>query len=196
MDKLKDFVNNNKEAFDSYTPSDELWSEITAALPSEYEIQPTQKKWLFSWRIAASVVMILGVGYVLGKYSSPIKKNKEIISLSPKYGKEVIKYASFIESKKAQISSYMAQNPGMVEEFSRDLKELDLNYEELKSELPNNPNQEEILNQMIENLQWQIEMLDQQIKVINTEKNTEEEGIVWSEDLPFEKNNDIPVHIV
>jgi hypothetical protein len=36
----------------------------------------------------------------------------------------------------------------------------------LKDQLPKNPNQEELLKAMIQNLQWQIDLLNQQLNII------------------------------
>lgn len=192
MDKLKEYINNNRKAFDTAEVSEGLWERIEKGLEQDGEIPFRPKPW-FKMGIAASVIMLLSLGYLAGKYSNPIQENKEIIGLSPKYGAEMVRYTSFVEERKKQLNTFQDVNPSLVQEFSEDLKALDDSYGKLKSELPNNPNQEIILDQMIENLNWQIELLDRQLDVIKKEKEQEKDGVVFS---PQKEDNGTVIQFV
>lgn len=194
MDKLKNYISENKEAFDIHEPSEDLWSKIDHKLstPSQNkEIPFTPKRWL-NWRIAASIVVLLSIGFLAGKYFNPVNENKEIINLSSKYGSEVIQYASFIEKKKKQLNSYAEAAPELMLDFNEDLEELNGSFEALKNDLPNNPNQQELLERMIDNLEWQMQLLDQQLDIIKEKAGEEKPEIVFS---PYE-NSEMPAMLV
>ncbi|WP_341226195.1 hypothetical protein [uncultured Arcticibacterium sp.] len=195
MDKLKNYISTNREAFDTHEPSKDLWQKIDKKLPiasptKEIAFQP--KKW-FSWQIAASVILLLSIGFLAGKYYNPVAENEEIINLSTKYGSEVIQYASFIEKKKKQLNSYAELAPELMLDFQEDLEALNDSFESLKNDLPNNPNQEELLERMIDNLEWQMQLLDQQLDIIKEKAKDEKPEIVFS---PNENTDDMPAMLV
>lgn len=199
MDKLKKYIQENREAFDIHEPSANLWSRIEEDLPDSPKgklVGFTPKRWL-NWSAAASIVFLLGLGYLAGKYWRPISENNEIIGLSPKYGTEVIQYATFINEKKKKLKSYSAENPNLMKDFNQDLESLDSNFEKLKSDLPNNPNQEEILNRMIDNLEWQMQLLDTQLDILKEKKREDStEEYVISDDFLFDESTEVPVRVV
>lgn len=194
MDKLKNYISENKEAFDIHEPSENLWLKIDQKLTTPVqgkEIAFKPKRW-FNWQMAASVVLLLSIGFLAGKYFSPVNENKEIINLSSKYGSEVIQYASFIEKKKKQLNSYAESAPELMLDFNEDLQELNGSFQSLKNDLPNNPNQEEILERMIDNLEWQMQLLDQQLDILKEKAEEEQPEVVFS---PYE-NTEVPTSLV
>ncbi|MGR3810616.1 hypothetical protein [Jiulongibacter sp. NS-SX5] len=197
MDKLKDFVEQNRSAFDQATPSEGLWQRIEAGL--DLQEQPKEGKGLlrklpfFKMGIAASVILLLSIGYMAGKYSRPIQENKDVLELSTKYGAELVRYSSFVDEKKAQLMSFTEVNPVLMQQFNNDLRTLDESYGQLKNELPRNPNQEQILEQMIDNLNWQIQLLDQQLEVLKEETKKGSSSPEWS---TTSEQQDTPIQLV
>ena len=59
------------------------------------------------------------------------------------------------------------ENPNLYKKFVTDINKLDSSYNALKKELPENPNREQLLEAMIENLRLQTEILNQQLSIIN-----------------------------
>ena len=70
---------------------------------------------------------------------------------------------------------------------------MDNSFENLKEKLPNNPNQEEILNKMIDSLRWQMEMLDQQLEIIKETNKQEGDEYVQTEILKFQFEEDLKI---
>jgi hypothetical protein len=187
MDKLKKYIADNRTAFDTLEPNDSLWQKIER----DTKIVPfTSKRWL-NWRVAASIIVLLSMGYMVGKYWRPVAENNEIIGLSPKYGSELIQYATFIKDKKKELNKISSTSPELIKGFNQDLESLSGSYEELNGELPNNPNQEEILNRMIDNLQWQMEMLDQQLDIMKEKNNKKGDEFVQTEILNFKFSDEV-----
>ncbi len=169
MSKLEDFVRENREEFDSHIPSDGIWENIARQLPLRVKERPFWATW-FRPGIAASVVLLVALGYTIGKYGRSVAENQEALKLSPKYGAELVRFAGEVKVKKERMERLESGNPELARVFETDLGMLNENYEQLKNSLSRNPNQEEILKLMIQNLQWQQEMLDRQLKVLHEEK--------------------------
>ncbi len=191
MDKLKDFVGDHRAEFDNLEPRQLLWESIEARLSENTPPLRIVKK---PWRkmgIAASVAVLIALGITWSKYRRPLEKNRAVIQLSPVQGSELIRFAGSVDQKREEIESLSAGNPELKKEFQQDILMLGEQYEELRNSLPNNPNQDEILNEMKKNLQWQMELLERQKEIINQEKR-QKEGMVFE----LYEDQELPVSFV
>ena len=195
-DKLQRFIRDNREAFDDTEPSDEIWHKISERLPQvvlvgdenaaneapktaivHEEFQNggnyTVFKWLGNWRVAAAVVLAVGVGWYANhlnqKYS--LMEQPSMALNSPNFAKQVSQYTQLIETKRAELRTMTDTNPDLYREFAVELNQLEFSYQNLKSDLPQNPNQETVIQAMIQNLQWQIDLLNQQLSIIQRIKS-------------------------
>ncbi len=182
--KIERFIRDNREDFDTFEPSVNLWAKIEEHLPQNQEevSSPNQafignlvKKqphfFARHWKIAASVALIIACFSVV--YVSKNQQNAEtfVANVSPEYGKQVSQYVSLVESKREELDNLAQQNPELYQEFSEDLEKLNQDYQNLKTELPQTPNQEDLVKAMIQNLQVQVDILNQQLEVIQKIKN-------------------------
>lgn len=118
------------------------------------------------WRWAASVALLLLTGtvwWINSRYG--VTKQPEIVAISPSYAKEVTHYASLIDDKQDELRQLTKANPDLYQQFSGDLKSLETSYESLKADLPQTPNQDVLIQAMIQNLQLQIDLLNEQLRV-------------------------------
>ncbi len=180
-DRIERFIRDNREEFDSFEPPLGLWAEIERRLPEvvipeeETKIIPLGKPksaWnnVFTrknWGIAAGVILLLGLGFFAGHYAiKPSHTDPIIAEVSPEEGKMAFRYASLIETKRAEIKAIERSNPELYKEFAGEIEQLDVDYQNLRSELPQTPNQEEIVEAMIQNLQMQLDILNRQLQII------------------------------
>jgi hypothetical protein len=180
-DNLERFVRDNREAFDAHEPPDALWARLDEKLgpaPASSESpfrevhrtpqRPTRSSWFrTNWQVAASIAVLLLAGaflYVNQRYG--VSQQPELAVSSPAYAKEVVYYTQLIDEKRTELKQLSETNPALYEEFSTDLTRLERNYQTLKAELPQNPNQETLIQAMIQNLQLQINLLNEQLRVI------------------------------
>jgi hypothetical protein len=94
------------------------------------------------------------------------------------YNEELGHLARLVELKQNQIMKIKKDEPLLYQKFAGDINKLDSTFHTLKKQLPANPNREQILEAMIQNLQFQEALLNQQlniIKKINHTKKTEYE---------------------
>lgn len=170
-DRLERFVRDNRDGFDVFLPQDSLWDRIENSIPS-VSTEPQKKvKRLhnpyFDWRIAAGVILALGVGYLfyLNKEYG-VTRDPGVALKVPAYAREFNQYNVMIDEKRNEIFKLASNNPELYKDFSADLKSLENSYQNLKSDLGNAPNQEALIRAMIENLQYQVDLLNQQLTIL------------------------------
>jgi len=89
---------------------------------------------------------------------------------------EMVHYARLIELKQNQIKKIKKDEPLLYSKFAGDFNKLDSTFHTLKKQLPVNPNREQILEAMIQNLQYQEALLNQQLNIIKKINNTKKEA--------------------
>ena len=88
---------------------------------------------------------------------------------------EMYHYAKLVEIKQNQLKAIEKDEPLLYKQFSADVYKLDSVYHSLQDQLPRNPNREQLLEAMLQNLQLQMGLLNHQldiIKQINHSKKT------------------------
>ena len=88
---------------------------------------------------------------------------------------EMYHYARLVELKHKELKVIEKDEPLLYRQFASDVNKLDSVYHNLQGQLPTNPNREQILEAMLQNLQLQMGLLNHQldiIKQINHSKKT------------------------
>ncbi len=138
------------------------------SLAERSKIDGRQIGWpTLDWRVAASIAVLLLAGaflYMNRQYG--VTHQPEIVAASPMYAKEVVQYTRLIDDKRNELKQMTEGNPALYKEFATDLDRLEKSYQSLKADLPQNPNQEVLIQAMIQNLQLQINLLNEQLRVI------------------------------
>ena len=133
---------------------------------------------VLDWRVAASVALLLLVGgfwYVNHQYG--VTQQPEVVAANPTYAKEVVQYTRLIDDKRDELRQMTEGNPALYQEFATDLDRLERSYQSLRAALPTNPNQEVLIQAMIQNLHLQIDLLNEQLRVIQRIKQQTHETI-------------------
>ncbi|MCP9762616.1 hypothetical protein [Lacihabitans soyangensis] len=159
--KLEEFISKNRVKFEEEVSPD-LWTKLEKQLPPK----PKPTIWVNSkiWRIAAGIIICLGVGFWFGKYSKEevfASKQDKMISSEP----TLVTYTEAVSEKKKNLEDLIEKNPELQKAFLSDLSDLQKNFEYLKSQLPHNPNHDQLFEAMVQNLKWQIELLNQQTAI-------------------------------
>jgi hypothetical protein len=79
---------------------------------------------------------------------------------------EMAHYASLVEIKHRELKKIEKDEPLLYKQFAGDVNKLDSVYNSLKKQLPSNPNREQLLEAMIQNLQLQMGLLNHQLDII------------------------------
>ena len=186
---LEQFIRDNRDQFDTDEPGEQIWKKLEEQLTDKNQANQKQlskhrKVILFTiirWSAAASILILAGIGiYSLLKpiqpkglvrnpdtQDTPAVNDPMLKEINPGYAREVYQFTKLIELKQNELKEIEKENPNLYKKFVADINKLDSSYLALKKELPENPNREQLLEAMIENLRLQTEILNQQLSIIN-----------------------------
>jgi hypothetical protein len=173
-DNLEKFILENREAFDDQEPNPLLWLEIEKKLPAK-KIVPVRKITRI-FAVAASIIVILGVGMLIGLNLDQGNANNLPVANE--------QYAEFQEAeqyfqKQVNVKMGELKQHSVDEDVEKDLTQLDAVYNEMKAELLNSTNKDNnaIIEAMIENYRIRIEMLEKILNNVKDKNETHEENI-------------------
>ena len=101
-----------------------------------------------------------------GRATPPLVKEED------SYSEEMFYYSKLIEIKHDELKSLQKDEPLLYQKFSYDVNKLDSVYLKLKTQLPENPNREQLIEAMISNLRLQIGLLNKQLDIIKQIKHS------------------------
>lgn len=172
----KDFFNSSEPAkghFERFENKLKIFSRGDG-LPLRGYTNKAKKIISISYLLKAASIAILITISILWTYNKlttdPIKQSPEGIALkdiSPEYEEVEIYYSSLVNSKLNNLLQHFKTDDDLEEkqEILDELSEFDSLYTSLQIELQANPDNEKIINAMIENYQLKAEIID---RVTNT----------------------------
>lgn len=192
--KLERFIRDNREDFDHYEAPAGLWAKIDKSLGED--LTENQKDESFSgpdireivslqplplsmssritsrkiWAIAASIALLIGCFSIFYLKNSPESTEQIVAQIAPQYNDKMVQYASLIETKREEIRQIETHDPALYKEFAFEIEKLNQDYQNLKDELPQTPNQGELVEAMIQNLRVQLDILNRQLIIIQKVK--------------------------
>ena len=188
--RLEQFIRDNREQFDTDEPAPQVWKKLEQAL------SPTEKKQqgkviamkALRWSVAAAILVFAGLGVyslvndkgstgnvVAENNSAPTSPDEILNSINPVYAQEVVHFTELIGTKQNELKQIEKENPDLYKQFITDINKLDSSYNALKKDLPVNPNREQLLDAMIQNLRLQTELLNQQLLIIQKINQTKKD---------------------
>jgi len=196
--RLEDFIRNNREEFDNDEPAPQIWTKLEKQLKTSTRSKGIVIRMNFlRWSAAAAVLVLAGLGifHLLSKSTgnsvtahqvspvnppandnaanNPNSSNNDILNdINPTYAKEVYHFTQLIELKQTELKQIEKEHPDLYKQFVSDINKLDSSYNSLKKELPVNPNREQLLEAMIQNLRLQTELLNHQLQIIQSIKQS------------------------
>ena len=174
MDNFEKHIRENAAQFNTQKADRaKLWANIAAELDQpEPKVIPLWKRPLF--RIAASVVLLLGIASFIGLSvyrSGPVETqyvSKELLEIDMHY-KGLVSY-------QVQL---VQNNPNLSEmdkaEFLSFMDELDDEYETLREEMQRNFDNERVLEAIVANYKKRIELIENLLRQINDAKKSDED---------------------
>lgn len=188
--RFEDFIRNNRNELDSEIPAAAVWDKVSKRITAPTTAK-VKRMHPIRWVAAAAVLLFIGTGsyFLLVNNSKKVEtvagidaSGQDSVALNeinPAYAKEVYHFTQLIELKQAELKQLEKDNPELYKQFMGDITKLDSSYHSLKQELPSNPNREQLLEAMIQNLKLQMDLLNQQLAIIqqiNQSKNKKNES--------------------
>jgi hypothetical protein len=174
MDRLEKFITENREDFNDAEPNPLMWLNIEKKLDSGKKSKV--KKLYRITAIAASIIIVLGVGMLIGLNMQQVS-DSELLAQNEQY--QEFQQAERYFQKQVNVKLDLLQEHPDKQEVKDDLSQLDAVYNELKAELLNSPNKDNsvIIQAMIENYQLRINLLERILTNINEKSQYHEENI-------------------
>lgn len=181
MKNIEDIIRENKGHFDGNEPIDGHLDRFNWKLERRLHSQATRRS-IVPYLLKAAVVTLLVTLSSLWTWDQFIRKDRGGMALgdvSPQY-KEVENYyvhqVNLMEGELQNVD--FGNNPEQKEMLQNEMKSMDSTYVQLQKELRANPNDERIINAMIEHYQTKIEVLSyivDQLKAIRNENQEKPE---------------------
>ncbi len=178
MKNIEDIIRNNKDFFDGAEPSEGHFERFNRKLEARFSVHVVKRS-IVPYLLRAAVVTLLVTLSSLWTWEHFLRPDRNRMTLgqvSPQY-KEVENYyvhqVNIMESELVNID--LNNNPEQKKMLLSEIKSMDSVYVQLQKELKANPNDERIINAMIEHYQTKLEVLTyivNQLKAIRNENQT------------------------
>lgn len=206
MDKLKNFIDENRQEFEEFKVPEELWAGISQQLKekkhfplfvSEADERKAKKNkqrnemvkmYSFSrpmlMRVAASVLILLFAGITWVSYKIDALEDSSPLSTTEAYYDQIF-HAKLTELKQYENDDLFDRN------LLIDIQELEEIYNDLKNDLKEDANNEQVVEAMIRNYRIRIELLEKMLNEIKLKKNPNDKGIYPKNEGNHEKDKNI-----
>lgn len=165
-DRLEEFIKNNREAFDRHEPSEKVWKNISRATRDTKMVRlPLQFV-----RVAAVLAIIVATTVLLTKTGIFPSGNQSANNNDPEL-RELMEaeafYAQQVNGKLKEIQKCYYIFPEIKDVVESDLNELEVMYNELKTDLKENIANKTVIEAMIENNRNRLKLVDEVLEQIN-----------------------------
>ncbi|MEZ5196206.1 MAG: hypothetical protein R2764_07360 [Bacteroidales bacterium] len=182
-DKLEKFILDNRDEFDVYEPREDLWDRIQ---------QPAPKVIKLNWKTiairVAAVIVIFIASYYFHDFmqkdnpNNLVVQQEEIKEEENENVKELMEaevyYSSQINTAREQIFQLSGSNQELIDEIDLDMQELENIFGELKNDLKDNSDNEEVIEAMIQNYRIKLEVLTEILSQLQkSNKSVENENV-------------------
>ena len=182
MKNIEEIIRNNKDFFEEAEPSTGHLERFNRKLERRFQIN-TIKRSIVPYLLRAAVVTLLVTLSSLWTWDHFIRTGSSRMTLgqvSPQY-KEVENYyvhqVNMMESEIVNVD--LKNNPEQKNMLLKEMKNMDSTYVSLQKELKANPNDERIINAMIEHYQTKLEVMTyivNQLKTIRNDNQNKQEN--------------------
>jgi hypothetical protein len=183
-DKFEQFIRENRQGFGPQEGAPEVWDKIKKRKP---EAPIMQISWRTVFSRAASVIVIFVASYYFHAYTSDRKTDDQGLltkeNLDSPLFNELLEadlyYTSQIKYKKEELFNLTSDSPGLRMDVNNELGDLDVILLELKEDLSDDADNQEVVEAMMQNYMLKLDILEdllEQIKAKNEKNNNDEKG--------------------
>jgi hypothetical protein len=173
-DSLKDFIKENRAAFDSKEVP-EVWSSIEANIKA-------RQKWFNTvsfWRAAAIILFGISSFMIANSFLAKNSVRKESLVVQKDFGDLESFYSSQISEKMDLVQRFQSQTGQTEDDITQNLQKLEAMYQVLKEQMKKRPTQD-VKDAMVLNLLVRIDLLNQQLNKLDKPKRPTEEKKIQS----------------
>jgi len=172
-DKLNHFIDENREQFDCFEPSPQLWKDIQAKQFLQHKKHVMLRTFM---RVAAAVIILCGTYIALQKslalsHLFVTKQNDSTVMMQiSEFNEAQTYYGSEIKNKLETLKHSAKNYPDILNDTYTELQSLDVEYQKLQNDLQDGVQNTEVVSAMIQNYKYKLEILDKINEVINEQE--------------------------
>ncbi len=174
MKNIDDIIRDNKELFEDAEPSTGHFERFNRKLEMKFQVKGSTRS-IVPYLLRAAVVTLLITLSSLWTWDHFIRPGSSRMTLgqvSPQY-KEVENYyvhqVNLMEGEIVNVD--LKNNPEQKDLLLKEMKSMDSTYVSLQKELKANPNDERIINAMIEHYQTKLDVMSYIVSQLKTIRN-------------------------
>ncbi|MCX6301869.1 MAG: hypothetical protein NTW82_06770 [Bacteroidia bacterium] len=163
MDRLEEYIRKNRKELDKYNPSPEVWKGIRSNM---HKGRRELIRWLSA---AAMIVVILAIAsfFYVGKDKG--KNNPELVESE-------IYYNNLVNDLYNEATPLLTGYPDIEKELLSDLSQLDSICNDIKKDLRDNVDNQEVIEALINNYRIKTHILEDMLDVLKQNENTSEKN--------------------
>jgi hypothetical protein len=173
MKTIEDIIRNNRDLFEDKEPSEGHFDRFSVKL--EIRCHARAKRSIVPYLLRAAVVTLLVTLSSLWTWDHFIRTGSSRMTLgqvSPQYKEVENYYLHQVSRMEGEITNTdLNNNPGQKDMLIKEMKSMDSVYVSLQKELKTNPNDERIINAMIEHYQTKLEVMTYIVSQLKTIRN-------------------------
>ena len=185
MDDFENYISENKLDFGPDHEVPDVWERVEKRAPQEIKMAVSWRRWMAR---AASVIVIFTLSYFIHDFRADLQTgetaqiNNQL--LDNPHIQELLEadeyYTAEINYKKEELFRLASDVPGLEREINTDLADLDAVLADLKADLGDNADNEEVIEAMMQNYRLKLEILEDMLEQFSNKQNKStkhEEGI-------------------
>lgn len=184
MKNLEKIIRKNSDFFNGYEPSEGHFERFSAKLEAKVAtIIPLKRVSVLPHLLKAAAVAILVTLSSLWTWEnvvSPDAKRMALSDVSPEYQEVEQFYVQQVNLMENEIQGiWINDHPEQKEMLLKELETMDVMYDELQRDLKANPNDERVINAMIEHYQRKVDIMSyivSQLKEVQSENQINSEN--------------------
>ncbi len=175
MDRLEDFIRKNREELDKYTPSPDVWKGIRKSM--HYN-----RRELIIWLSAAAMIIVIlttAVLFYIGKERENYILSKGdadalLMKTNPELVESEIYYNNLINDLYNEATPMLTGHPDIEKELLNDLSQLDSICADIKKDLRDNVDNQEVIEALINNYRIKMHILEDMLDILRQNENNSE----------------------
>lgn len=168
MDRLEEHIRKNREDLDRYNPSSDVWVEIKRDLRKS-------KRIIKPWQSAAAAILILaGISFLFVFKGKVTGLNENAVATDPRFKETEVYYNNLVNSLYREATPLLTGYPDLKKELTTDISQLDSICAQIKNDLKDNVDNQEVVEALIQNYRIKIRILEDMVTILKEGNDNKE----------------------
>jgi hypothetical protein len=178
-DKLEKYILDHRGQFDDQEPDPALWEKIDTRKAPVIRINWKS----IAWKAAAAIAIFVASYYFHDYMASGNQSSRRLMSKKSEVNSPIMRelieaeayYTSQIDMRKEEVFRLTASDPDVRHEINAEMVDLDRVYMELKEDLKDNADNEEVIEAMIQNYRLKLDILEEMLARLKQSNESQNE---------------------